>query len=83
MPMLHQCFQKKSCSFTQLASTTAKDHRIEYNWIKGMEALEEYAPGGYHPIMIGDTLHDQYHIINKLGFGSYSTVWLTQDTHLK
>ena len=58
-------------------------HRIEYNWIKGVETLEEYEPGGYHPIMIGDILHGRYHITDKLGFGGYSTVWLAHDTHLK
>ncbi|KKK24204.1 hypothetical protein P175DRAFT_0508759 [Aspergillus ochraceoroseus IBT 24754] len=58
-------------------------HRIEYNWIKGVETLEEYQPGGYHPIMVGDVLHGRYYIADKLGFGGYSTVWLAQDTHLK
>ncbi|KAJ6162927.1 hypothetical protein N7497_002906 [Penicillium chrysogenum] len=61
----------------------AEDHRIKYNWIKGVEALEEYAPGGYHPVMVGDMLKDRYHIVDKLGFGGYSTVWLAQDTYLK
>ncbi|KAJ5106555.1 hypothetical protein N7456_003230 [Penicillium angulare] len=57
--------------------------QIEYNWIRGVERLEEYRPGGYHPITIGDMLHDRYQIADKLGFGGYSTVWLAQDTHLK
>ncbi|PQE21276.1 CMGC SRPK kinase protein [Rutstroemia sp. NJR-2017a WRK4] len=61
----------------------AKDHHINYNWIKDVEALGGYTPGGYHPTMIGDILHDRYHIVDKLGFGGYSTVWLAQDTHLK
>ncbi|KAJ5180238.1 hypothetical protein N7492_003448 [Penicillium capsulatum] len=60
----------------------AKD-RIEYNWIRGVESLEEYRHGGYHPIMIGDMLYDRYRIADKLGFGGYSTVWLAQDTHSK
>ncbi|KAL4934187.1 kinase-like domain-containing protein [Aspergillus undulatus] len=61
----------------------AENHRIEYNWIKGVEALEKYQPGGYHPIRIGDVLNGRYHIADKLGFGGYSTVWLALDTHLK
>lgn len=33
--------------------------------------------------MVGDVLHDRYHIADKLGVGGYSTVWLARDTHLK
>jgi hypothetical protein len=36
---------------------------------------------GYHPVMVGDMLKDRYHIVDKLGFGGYSTVWLAQDPH--
>lgn len=28
---------------------------------------------------MGDVLHDRYHIVHKLGFGSYSTTWLAKD----
>lgn len=75
--------QLKSVYFARLGSTMAENHRIEYNWIKGVETLENYEPGGYHPIMVGDVLNDRYHIADKLGFGGYSTVWLALDTHLK
>ncbi|GCB20743.1 serine/threonine-protein kinase spk-1 [Aspergillus awamori] len=57
--------------------------RVEYNWIKGVETLEEYVPGGYHPIMVGDMLHNRYYIVDKLGSGGYSTVWLAHDTVIK
>src|SRR5690625_4703475 len=29
--------------------------------------------------MIGDTLQERYQIVDKLGSGGYSTVWLTRD----
>jgi hypothetical protein len=56
----------------------AENHPFEYNWIDGAENLEKYKPQGYHPIMIGDVLHDRYRIVDKLGFGGYSTVWLAR-----
>jgi serine/threonine-protein kinase SRPK3 len=44
------------------------------------EELAGYGPGGYHPVRLGDTLDDgRYQILNKLGFGSFSTVWLARD----
>ncbi|KAJ9291922.1 hypothetical protein DTO021C3_362 [Paecilomyces variotii] len=61
---------------------SATDRSCKYNWIDGAESLEKYKPGGYHPIVIGDILHERYRIVDKLGFGGYSTVWLAQDTHL-
>lgn len=51
----------------------------EYEWIDGAEDLNGYAKGGYHPIRIGDILHSRYQVIDKLGFGGWSTVWLVND----
>ena len=46
----------------------------------GVEDLEGYCLGGYHPTHINDEFcGDRYKIINKLGYGSYSTVWLAHD----
>lgn len=45
-----------------------------------MERLEKYHISGYHPIAIGDTLKDgRYQIVDKLGYGGYSTIWIAQD----
>lgn len=45
-----------------------------YQWLDGVEDLEGYVTGGYHPTYLGDELsHGRYRIIHKLGFGSYST----------
>lgn len=41
-----------------------------------------YCPGGYHPVAIGDVYMGRYQVIRKLGFGQYSTVWLTRDLRL-
>ena len=51
----------------------------EYVWIDGVESLDGYQPGGYHPITIGQILCGRFYIIHKLGYGNYSTVWLARD----
>ncbi|KAI1919596.1 hypothetical protein LOZ65_004360 [Ophidiomyces ophidiicola] len=40
-------------------STKSKEKApyIEYRWINGVETLERYRPGGYHPVVIGNLLH--------------------------
>ncbi|KAH9883511.1 protein kinase-like protein [Xylariomycetidae sp. FL2044] len=44
------------------------------------ENLEEYHPGGFHPVNIGDTFKDgRYTVRHKLGYGGFSTVWLAYD----
>ena len=44
------------------------------------ERVEDYHPGGYHPVHLGDVFNNgQYKAIRKLGEGSYSTVWLAHD----
>jgi serine/threonine-protein kinase SRPK3 len=50
-----------------------------YRPIEDVESINMYRPGGYHPITIGDHLHDRYQIVHKLDFGPRSTVWLAWD----
>jgi serine/threonine protein kinase len=50
-----------------------------YERLEDVERLEYYRPGGYHPIQIGNYLHERYRIVHKLGYGSFSTVWLARD----
>jgi len=38
------------------------------------EDLERYREGGFHPVHIGDRIHDRYQVSHKLGFGAFSTV---------
>jgi serine/threonine-protein kinase SRPK3 len=49
-----------------------------------IERVEEYRPGGFHPIVVGDLLaHGRYRVIHKLGFGGSSTIWLARDQQQK
>lgn len=41
--------------------------------------MEDYKPGGYHPVHIGEVFLDRYMVIQKLGWGHFSTVWLSKD----
>lgn len=43
------------------------------------EPPEDYRPGGFHSVHPGDIYNATYKVIHKLGFGSYSTVWLAED----
>ncbi|RAL12027.1 kinase-like protein [Aspergillus homomorphus CBS 101889] len=72
------------CGF---ATTTSKkmatgddsSTQILYEPLEGIERLEYYRPGGYHPVQIGDHFQGRYRVVHKLGHGSYSTKWLAHD----
>ncbi|EEA07900.1 protein kinase domain-containing protein [Cryptosporidium muris RN66] len=40
------------------------------------EVQEDYRPGGYHPVYVGEIYNTKYLIVSKLGWGHFSTVWL-------
>ncbi|KAI1735891.1 serine protein kinase [Xylaria scruposa] len=57
-----------------------KDERRFKEITSPCEWVEDYHPGGYHPVTLGDIFKDgQYKVIRKLGEGGYSTVWLAHD----
>ena len=43
------------------------------------EGSEFYKPGGYHPAHVGEVYNGRYQVVNKLGWGHYSTVWKVLD----
>lgn len=44
------------------------------------EDSEDYCKGGYHPVHVGEQYKDgKYTVVRKLGWGHFSTVWLSRD----
>lgn len=44
------------------------------------EDSEDYCKGGYHPVSVGENFKDgRYTVVRKLGWGHFSTVWLSRD----
>lgn len=44
------------------------------------EDSEDYCKGGYHPVQVGEEYNDgRYTVVRKLGWGHFSTVWLSRD----
>ena len=48
------------------------------------EDSEDYCKGGYHPVTVGEQFKDgKYTVVRKLGWGHFSTVWLSKDNDSK
>eukprot|EP00831_Metopus_contortus_P012781 TRINITY_DN15147_c0_g2_i1.p1 TRINITY_DN15147_c0_g2~~TRINITY_DN15147_c0_g2_i1.p1 ORF type:complete len:366 (+),score=76.91 TRINITY_DN15147_c0_g2_i1:192-1289(+) len=43
------------------------------------ETIEDYKVGGYHPVHVGEIMLCRYIVLQKLGWGHFSTVWLAKD----
>lgn len=63
------------------SSLPASQHLSDEDYSDDEEEGEDgYKPGGYHPVCIGDRLNCfRYTVIEKLGWGHFSTVWLCHD----
>jgi serine/threonine protein kinase len=49
----------------------------------GDEGTEGYKFGGYHPVSLGDKFNARYTVVEKLGWGHFSTVWMCWDKKAK
>lgn len=93
-PFAHNLVTKRSAGLQSFVSTTSKLRTLRpfrrtkattgplYEYISDVERLDGYRPGGYAPIQLNDKLQERYSIIEKLGHGSYSTIWLARDEKL-
>ncbi|ELR01830.1 CMGC/SRPK protein kinase, variant [Pseudogymnoascus destructans 20631-21] len=58
-------------------STSSRD---EAETTADEEDSEDYCKGGYHPVQVGEKFKDgKYTVVRKLGWGHFSTVWLSKD----
>ena len=48
----------------------------EFEPTDGAEEFEDYKPEGYHPVTLGEVFNSRYQVVQKLGWGYFSTVWL-------
>jgi hypothetical protein len=82
-----QSFNIQYSIFTPCSQSAAMV-RLSLHWniefdIEGVdvEDINQYTPGGFHPIRLGDVLSStkaQYRVLHKLGRGAFSTVWLAE-----
>ncbi|KAI4146807.1 MAG: hypothetical protein L6R39_003318 [Caloplaca ligustica] len=74
-PLSHQ----KSRQSRSSSSSSSQDDATEVTAEE--EDSEDYCKGGYHPVSVGETFKDgRYIVVRKLGWGHFSTVWLSRDT---
>ncbi|KAF2489397.1 kinase-like protein [Lophium mytilinum] len=57
--------------------------RYQSCFIDGIEDLEDYCEGGFHPVFLGDELEGRYRVVHKLGAGGLATVWLCRDREME
>lgn len=79
--MLKKQIGKSNLFFRKMADIEmGRESEYETDSSESEESEEEYCPGGYHPVKIGDTFcSKRYKIVSKLGFGEFSTAWKATD----
>ena len=62
------------------SKSDSNDGYVGVHYVEDQESPEDYKPGGYHPVCVGDVYQERYCVIRKVGWGHFSTVWLCWDT---
>jgi len=71
--------QKRLSALSDPGDETLDESEPTICYVEEQETTSDYTKGGYHPVEIGDFYHNRYHVIRKLGWGHFSTVWLCWD----
>ncbi|EZF89429.1 CMGC/SRPK protein kinase [Trichophyton rubrum MR1448] len=81
----YRCRQIRFFTPTTNIPTVMEPSKVKYAYIEeGVERLDYYVRGGYHPVNIGDEFQEgRYVIAHKLGFGRSATTWLAEDKETK
>ncbi len=51
--------------------------------LEGVEDVEDYRPGGFHPVDMFDMLDGRFEVCHKLGSGGIATVWLCYEKNIR
>ncbi|KAL4864903.1 hypothetical protein BDV12DRAFT_200622 [Aspergillus spectabilis] len=71
----------ESRSWSPSVSSSSPSARILA--LRVIEPIDYYSKRRFHPVHLMDTFQDaRYRVIRKLGYGSFSTVWLARDSRL-
>ncbi|KAI9785411.1 MAG: serine/threonine protein kinase, CMGC group [Peltula sp. TS41687] len=77
-PLPHQKAQHTTQSTRSPSTSSSRDDAAENTAEE--EDSEDYCKGGYHPVTVGETFKNgRYTVTRKLGWGHFSTVWLSRD----
>ncbi|KAI9732625.1 MAG: serine/threonine protein kinase, CMGC group [Cirrosporium novae-zelandiae] len=77
-PLNHQKAYPPQTSRSPSSSSSADDATEN---TADEEDSEDYCKGGYHPVQVGESFKDgRYLVVRKLGWGHFSTVWLSRDS---
>jgi len=78
-PLAHHKMYATQLSHSPSSSSSSVD---EAENTADEEDSEDYCKGGYHPVQVGEEYKDgKYTVVRKLGWGHFSTVWLSRDNN--
>ncbi|KAF7322161.1 RNA polymerase II-associated protein [Mycena kentingensis (nom. inval.)] len=73
--------RKKQFKSKEVLSDTDDEMPVDHAILSRRGATRALPPGGFHPTHLDDTFSDgRYTVVNKLGDGTRSTVWLVSDS---